>query len=89
MWEFSCEFTSRIKAGSPSTTQRLFPLKPRVLRGRVQYPGLKVAQPEASYTLQGQMQNSAFLSCFLKLLSHLNTIHTHCLSCERFGSLQC
>lgn len=30
-----------------------------------------------------------FLSCFLKLLSHLNTIHTHCLSCERFGSLQC
>lgn len=30
-----------------------------------------------------------FLSCFLKLLSHLNTIHTHCFSCERFGSLQC
>lgn len=62
MWEFSCEFTSRIKAGSPSTTQRLFPLKPRVLRGRVQYPGLKVAQPEASYTLQGHMQNSAMTS---------------------------
>lgn len=36
--------------------------KPRVLRGRVQYPGLKVAQPEASYTLQGQMQNSAMTS---------------------------